>query len=105
MSSQVVIIDEAPVEMTAAYAEMLEQRYLPETEPPTPEKCEHGCYIAKGDTTAKYCSGCNPDYGRIMVPAKRVPELHHRERTLDASEYLDSPVWARLEDASRMEAM
>lgn len=69
------------------------------------EKCEHGVRKAKGDALAIYCSGCNPGFARIMAPAKRVPELQHRERTIDALEYLEAPVWERLVDAERMEAM
>lgn len=60
------------------------------------EKCEHGVRIAKGDSFARYCSGCNPQSSRILAPRKHVPEVRHEERELDAAEFVDLPVGERI---------
>lgn len=69
------------------------------------DKCEHGVRIAKGDTFARYCTGCNPGSARIMVPHRRVVDVDPPEHDVDAAEYLEAPVWERLEAAERMETM
>jgi hypothetical protein len=40
-----------------------------------------------------------------MVPQRRVVEVDPPERLRDAAEYLDAPVWERLEMAEKMEGM
>ena len=61
-----------------------------------PTHCPHGVYIAKGDTTAQYCTACNPGSGRIIVATRHIPEVKHAERELDAAEYMELPLHARL---------
>jgi len=71
------------------------------------DKCEHGVRIAKGDPAgfARYCTACAPGSARIMVPQRRVVDVAMPERDVDAAEYLESPVWERLQDAERMESV
>lgn len=65
-------------------------------------KCEHGVRIAKGDSIATYCTGCNPGYARILTQS-RVPQVKHNERTLDAAEYAEQPLSERLAFAAQLE--
>ena len=67
------------------------------------EKCDHGVYIAQGDSFARYCTACNPGHGRIMTPPSRVPKVTHHEHTLDAVEYSSQPLYERLAFAAQLE--
>ena len=72
---------------------------------PVSEKCDHGVYIARGDTTARYCTGCNPcGYGISGVRRDVVLDCARPEPEIDAADYMSMPIWARLDDANRMEA-
>lgn len=66
-------------------------------------KCDHGIYIAKGDTRALYCTACNPGYSRIMRPPVRVILSARQERTLDTAEYCEQPISERLTFAEQLE--
>lgn len=68
------------------------------------QKCAHGNYIAKGDSTARYCSGCTVGQG-IIIPLRRAIEVSRPERDIDTAEFMESSVWDRLQMAERMEAM
>lgn len=52
-------------------------------------KCEHGNYVCSGDTTSRYCTGCNPNSGRIIgkVRRKHIADTE-AEHELDAADYL-----------------
>jgi len=63
---------------------------------PSAGKCEHGVYIAKGDTFAHYCTACNPGVARIMRPPMRVALATKQERTLDLAEFFEQPLFEYL---------
>jgi hypothetical protein len=68
-------------------------------------KCEHGIYIARGDSFARYCTACNPGHGKIMRPPMRVALATKQERTLDLAEFFEQPLSERLSFAASMEDM
>jgi len=72
---------------------------------PSSGKCDHGVYIAKGDTFAHYCTACNPGVARIMRPPMRVALATKQERTLDLAEFFEQPLSERLSFAATMEDM
>jgi len=59
-------------------------------------KCTHGVYIAKGDSTARYCGGCNPENNKIIGITRRTRLGGIYEREMDAMEYMEQPVSTRL---------
>lgn len=101
-----VIYDDVPRELTIEEQERLLNE-LPATEESgidAHDKCDHGVYIAKGDTTARYCSACSPGRG-IIFRQDRVVEVTRPERDMDAADFMSLPIWERLEAANRMEAL
>ena len=44
-------------------------------------RCEHGVYVPEGETTAIYCSGCNPS--QVILGAREV-NLPHHARAMDS---------------------
>jgi hypothetical protein len=73
---------------------------------PDSEKCDHGVYIAPGDNNARYCTGCNPGVGIIAPRWNGLSDgvqCTRSEPELDSAEYMNLPVWARLDDANHME--
>jgi hypothetical protein len=66
-------------------------------------KCEHGVYIAKGDSFAVFCTACNPGHGRIFTKLSRTPQVAHHEHTLDTAEYFEQPLSERLAFAAQLE--
>ena len=70
---------------------------------PPSGKCEHGVYIAKGDTFALYCTICNPQHCGIIAPLKRLLGPVQAERTIDTAEYLKQPLSERLAFAAQLE--
>jgi hypothetical protein len=84
--------------------ETLETETIPpqETYCPPINKCPHGVYIAAGETTARYCSGCNPDgfadtiLLRTMARRRTAHTAVAEERTLDAADFLNQSPAARI---------
>ena len=72
---------------------------------PPSGKCEHGVYVAKGDTFAHYCTICNPQHCGIIAPVKRLLGTVQADRTIDTVEYFCRPLSERLSDAATMEDM
>ena len=95
-------------EPTAAELDNFEQELMMEEQDelaPSSGKCDHGVYIAKGDTFAHYCTACNPGVARIMRPPMRVALATKQERTLDLAEFFEQPLSERLSFAATMEDM
>lgn len=89
-------LTEAEMDMLVAAMPNPPRLHLPADETPVPTHCSHGVYIAKGDSTALYCTACNPGSGRIIVPLRHVPEVKHTEHEPDVAEYMGMPLHARL---------
>ncbi len=68
-------------------------------------RCDHGVYIPSGETTAIYCSACNPhalpDRPLAIVMARTKPHspVYREVQVLDVAEYMDQPAGARLMEA------
>ena len=68
-------------------------------------KCEHGVAIPAGETTAIYCSGCNPHAMpdrplKLAMSRPKPPSSVYREaQVLDAVEYMEQPAGVRLMEA------
>lgn len=62
-------------------------------------KCKHGVYIPKGETKSPSCSGCNPDEAYLSASLRRRLDVIMPDRIIDASDYGDVALGARLNDA------
>lgn len=66
------------------------------------QKCEHGNYVVPGETTARHCSGCDPDanadkvHGMAMARRKPAMRIYGEGSTLSAADFLEQSVGARL---------
>jgi hypothetical protein len=69
-------------------------------------KCEHGVYIAPGDYNARYCTGCNPGSAHLFTSGIHpLLDVMKPEPVVDAADYMNQPVWERLNDAERLESL
>lgn len=66
-------------------------------------KCDHGVYLA-GESTAKYCTFCNPSMDTKALPKGRLVSIVTKDiddQVLDVAEFMERSVGARLAAAAR----